>query len=1044
MTGVNTSWGLITLSYPQRGLAMDIYKSIIENASVAYAIFKIDEGQDLDPFKYRLIDINEAFEELCGSSKSKLLNKSIFEISRNNKEDFDWVEFAKELKPTDLKNEFLQYSKRLNKWYKTHAYKLDKETLITVFTDITNEKIQEKAFYDLSAISEDFLNWIDEEIDYQKVMDNILEISEAKYGSINLYDEDGLHYTTIAISGNKAILKKAMNLININFENSKWENDPIRANKIKDKNVTIFPNFKDLAGEIIPKPLCDLITKSFSIGVTVVVKIVRNNVLLGDLTLIMPKDKAFDKEAILEVFALQLGLMIDRKNTEAKLKVSEKRFRELVLNLDAGVVIHAVDSSIIDCNDRASELLGLSREQLMGRVAIDPVWMFVDENVKQISIDEYPVKLILNGLKPLKNKLVGIRHSAESRITWVMVNGVPILNSKGKLSEIVISFIDFSEVKNSRDMLSISEEQYRLLTTQMQLGLALHEVVLDDKQNVIDYKFTDVNNAFEKMTGLNSKEIIGKSVLEVLPNTSSTWIQKAGHVAVSGESLFFEDYSASLKKYFEVAVYSPKPLQFATILTDISSRKSIEKQLKQNVDDLLESQRIARLGTWRLNLSNNEVVWSEELYKMYGFDPKQPVPPYTEHMKLFTAESWNRLSSALEKTRVEGTPYELELETVTKDGQNGWMWVRGEAERNSEGKIITLWGAAQDISEHKRIENELIFLSYHDHLTGLNNRRYFEEALLRMDTKDNLPISIIMCDVNGLKMVNDSFGHHLGDELLKTAGRTINKVGRQNDVIARIGGDEFVVLLPKTTANDTVHIANQIKDLASKEIAANIELSISYGYDTKTSENQSITEVLSNAENYMYRHKLYERSSIRSKTIDLIMNALFEKSQREAMHSERVSDLCQAIAIKMSFNDNAVNQMKIAGLIHDIGKIGVDEKILNKQGGLNDDERREVERHPEIGWRLLSSTNEFSELSLFVLNHHERWDGTGYPNGRKGEDIPLEARIISVADAYDAMTSERSYRSAMSKEEAILELTSRAGTQFDPVIVDIFITKVIK
>ena len=1023
---------------------MDIYKSIIENSGVAYAIFKIDLREESHALDYKFIEINEAFEQLCGIARNKLLNKSIFEFTQNSKgETFDWDGFAHVFKANDEKREFDQYSKQLNRWFKGYAYKLEKETFITTFTDITNEKTQEKAFHELSAISEDFLNWIDEEIDYQKVMDNILEISEAKFGSFNLYDEDGQHYTTIAISGNKAILKKAMKLININFENSKWENDPLRSNKIKDKNVTIFPNFKDLAGEIIPKPLCDLLTMTFNLGITIVVKIVRNNILLGDLTLVMQKDKTFDKEAIIEIFALQLGLMIDRKNTEARLKISEKRFRELVLNLDAGVVIHAVDSSIIDCNDRASELLGLSKEQLMGRVAIDPVWMFVDENEQKIPIEEYPVKLIVSGLKPLKNKLAGIRHSADAKTVWVMVNGVPIFNRKGYLSEIVISFIDFSEVKNSRDMLSISEEQYRLLTTQMQLGLALHEVVLDENKNVIDYRFTEVNEAFEKVTGLKSEEIIGKTVLEVLPNTSLTWIQKAGHVALTGEHLLFEDYSAELQKFFEVAVYSPKPNQFATILSDVSSRKSIEKQLQQNVADLLETQRIARLGTWRLNLSNNEVVWSEELYKMYSFDPKQPVPPYTQHMKLFTAESWNRLSTALEKTRVNGTPYELELETIIKDGAKGWMWVRGEAERDPQGKIISLWGAAQDITEHKRIENELIFLSYHDYLTGLNNRRFFEEALIKLDIQQNLPISIIMCDVNGLKMVNDSFGHHLGDELLKSAAHTINKVGRQNDIIARIGGDEFVVLLPNTTAYETVHIANQIKELASKEIVANIELSISYGYDTKTMENQSITEVLSNAENYMYRHKLYERSSIRSKTIDLIMNALFEKSNREAMHSERVSTLCQSIASKMNFNDNAINQMRIAGLIHDIGKIGVDEKILNKQGGLNEDERREVERHPEIGWRLLSSTNEFSDLSLFVLNHHERWDGSGYPNGRKGEDIPLEARIICVADAYDAMTSERSYHAAMSKEDAILELTSHSGTQFDPVIVDVFINKVL-
>jgi HD-GYP domain-containing protein (c-di-GMP phosphodiesterase class II) len=183
---------------------------------------------------------------------------------------------------------------------------------------------------------------------------------------------------------------------------------------------------------------------------------------------------------------------------------------------------------------------------------------------------------------------------------------------------------------------------------------------------------------------------------------------------------------------------------------------------------------------------------------------------------------------------------------------------------------------------------------------------------------------------------------------------------------------------------------------------------------------------------------------MRSKTIDLIMNTLFEKSSREAAHSNRVSGICQSIASKMDFNKDEINQLKIAGLIHDIGKIGVDEKILNKPGRLSIDERRDIERHPEIGWRLLSSTNEFSELARFVLNHHEKWDGSGYPNGLKGDAIPLEARIICVADSYDAMTSDRSYRKGLSKEEAILELKRCSGTQFDAEIVNVFVNLVLQ
>lgn len=259
-----------------------------------------------------------------------------------------------------------------------------------------------------------------------------------------------------------------------------------------------------------------------------------------------------------------------------------------------------------------------------------------------------------------------------------------------------------------------SEEQYRLLVTQMTQGLAVHEVVLDESGSVIDYRFIDLNKAFETLTGLNREEIIGKTVLEVLPETEHFWIQKYGHVAMTGEPLLFEHYSEALGKYYEVSAYSPKPKQFATIFSDITERREMALQLQQNNDDLLASQKIAHLGTWRLDLATNNVVWSKELYKMYGFDPTVPPPPYTEHMKLFTPESWSELSRALEKTRTTGDPYELVLELVAKDGSNGWMWVRGEAVKDSSGNITNLWGAAQDISE--RIQSEKALQKMNDEL----------------------------------------------------------------------------------------------------------------------------------------------------------------------------------------------------------------------------------------------------------------------------------------------------------------------------------------
>lgn len=391
----------------------------------------------------------------------------------------------------------------------------------------------------------------------------------------------------------------------------------------------------------------------------------------------------------------------------------------------------------------------------------------------------------------------------------------------------------------------------------------------------------------------------------------------------------------------------------------------------------------------------------------------------------------------------QGLPYELELVTIGDNGLKSWLWVSASASKDANGKVTIINGSAQDITERKMNEERLYFLSYHDHLTGLHNRRYFEEALIRLDCEEMLPLSIIMCDVNGLKLVNDSFGHSEGDELLKKAANIIKQVCREEDVVARVGGDEFIVMLTNTSNEETLKKSNEIKALASKESIANIELSISFGYDTKTHIEQSPIAVIANAENYMYRHKLYERSSLRSKNIDLILSALFEKSKREELHSTRVGNICKAIATKMNLDIVTINKLCVAGRVHDIGKIGVDENILNKSGSLDQREIKAVKNHPEIGWRLLSSTNEFSELSQFILNHHERWDGSGYPNGLMQNEIPIESRIIAIADAFDAMTRDRCYHKALTIEEASNELRRCAGTQFDPEIVNIFVNQVL-
>ncbi len=338
---------------------------------------------------------------------------------------------------------------------------------------------------------------------------------------------------------------------------------------------------------------------------------------------------------------------------------------------------------------------------------------------------------------------------------------------------------------------------------------------------------------------------------------------------------------------------------------------------------------------------------------------------------------------------------------------------------------------------------EISYLSYHDFLTELYNRRFCEEEIKRINTSRNLPISIIVGDINGLKLINDTFGHDEGDKLLKKAAATIQSACRIDDIIARWGGDEFIILLPKTKKEEAEEVVNRIKNLFAEEQVNGIQGSISFGWDTKQTMDEEIAKIFKNAEDYMYRNKTCENESVRSRMINTIINTLHEKSPREELHSKRVSELCQDIGKEIGLSELEIRILKVGGLLHDIGKIAIEECILNKREKLTEKEWSEIRRHPEIGYRILSSSHEMQELADYVLAHHEKWDGTGYPKGLKGESIPRIARIIAIADSYDAMTNERPYRKALSEEKVINEIRKNAGLQFDPEIAKLFVEKVL-
>lgn len=347
--------------------------------------------------------------------------------------------------------------------------------------------------------------------------------------------------------------------------------------------------------------------------------------------------------------------------------------------------------------------------------------------------------------------------------------------------------------------------------------------------------------------------------------------------------------------------------------------------------------------------------------------------------------------------------------------------------------------------ERKQAEERIKHLSFHDALTGLYSRAYFEEELERYNFPRYYPLSIVMFDVNGLKVINDTFGHSEGDRLLQHLSQILTSVSRQGDILARIGGDEFAILLPSTTLEQAHNFCERIKKVCQQDKIKPIYLrpNISLGHTTQEGEYKDINSLIKEADRNMYQDKLFNGKSREKHFLEAFRIILAERDPHTSDHAQRLQELALSLGKRGGLTEYQLGNLKLLALLHDMGKIGIPDRILFKTYILTPSEWKKMKEHSRIGYRMAKNIPDFSPIAREILYHHEHWDGTGYPDGLKGEDIPLLSRIISIIDAYDVMQSRRSYKGPISKTEALKEIKRCAGTQFDPQLVEIFL-KLIK
>lgn len=593
-----------------------------------------------------------------------------------------------------------------------------------------------------------------------------------------------------------------------------------------------------------------------------------------------------------------------------------------------------------------------------------------------------------------------------------------------------------AQLRENQLLLARSEERYRQLYQTLQCGYGVLQAIRGEDGAVLDMAVENINPAFECLCGVTGEEVGRGGIYDAfgIENAREQWLQVCRQALRTGQPQTYVLHNARMDTELEMAMFPTGPDQISLILNDVTEKRRMADALFEEKERLTVT--LDCIGDGVIAADNDGLVTTLNgvAAQITGLEQEQALGMPLDHI-LRHSDAAQVLRSGEPSRRVDYTV------TNRTDGTQRIISENATPIRRKDGRTLGVVLALRDVTERRIREEKILYLSYHDMLTGLYNRTFFEEEIRRLDTTRQMPLSVIMGDVNNLKLVNDVFGHAMGDELLKNVAQILRESCRTEDIIARWGGDEFTILLPHTHAEEALAICGRIQRRCAAfrdGVEGYLSPSISLGYAVKDSADIGTDMAIRTAENTMYHRKLTDATEVYEQFVQSLLRSLYGPGGANA-HLNRLTWMCASLGRELGLEERAMENLRTAATLQDIGNVVVDRRILEKPGPLNEEEWEQVRRHPGIGYRIARASALHVAVSSIILNHHERWDGSGYPTGLKGRHIPLEARILAVVDAYDAMTHHRAYRRVLRPEEALREIVAHSGTQFDPDVVNAFL-----